>query len=75
MRNNDVTTMVIFEALAWVICGSAALIGLINFLRQNMGFFRQLIYAHLVPERIREAAKIDELKKQNALLKALSKKK
>jgi len=40
-----------------------------------MGFFRQLIYAHLVPERIREAAKIDELKKQNALLKALSKKK
>jgi|TARA_R110002020_G_scaffold104675_1_gene244766 hypothetical protein len=34
-----------------------------------------MIYANLVPKRIRDAAKIDELKKQNALLKALSKKK
>jgi hypothetical protein len=33
MRNNDVTSMVIFEAVAWIICGSAALIGLIKFLR------------------------------------------
>jgi hypothetical protein len=33
MRNNDVTSMVIIEAVAWIICGSAALIGLINFLR------------------------------------------
>tara|TARA_R110000744_G_scaffold179180_2_gene298170 strand:+ start:83 stop:208 length:126 start_codon:yes stop_codon:yes gene_type:complete len=40
-----------------------------------MGFFRQLIYAHLVPERIQEAAKIDELKKQNAILKKIAKKK
>ena len=40
-----------------------------------MGIIRRMIYANLVPERIREAAKIDELKKQNALLKALAKKK
>lgn len=75
MRNNDVTSMVIIEAVAWIIGGSAALIGLINFLRQNMGLIRRMIYANLVPKRIRDAAKIDELKKQNALLKALSKKK
>ncbi len=75
MRNNDVTSMVIIEAVAWIIFGSAALIGLINFLRQNMGLIRRMIYANLVPKRIRDAAKIDELKKQNALLKALSKKK
>jgi len=31
-RNNDVTTIIIFEALAWVICGSALLIGLIKWL-------------------------------------------
>ncbi len=75
MRNNDVTSMVIIEAVAWIICGSAALIGLINFWRQNMGLIRRMIYANLVPQRIRDAAKIDELKKQNALLKALEKKK
>jgi hypothetical protein len=33
MRNNDVTSMVIIEAVAWIIFGSAAMIGLINFLR------------------------------------------
>ena len=75
MKNNDVTSMVIIEAVAWIIFGSAALIGLINFLTQNMGLIRRMIYANLVPKRIRDAAKIDELKKQNALLKALSKKK
>jgi len=36
-----------------------------------MGIIRRMIYANLIPERIREAAKIDELKKQNALLKKL----
>lgn len=34
-----------------------------------MGLFRRIVYANLVPERIRDAAKIDELKKQNELLK------
>ena len=33
-----------------------------------------MIYANLVPERIREAAKIDELKKQTAILKKMAKK-
>ena len=32
MRNNDVTAMVIFEALAWAICGSALLIGIIKYI-------------------------------------------
>jgi len=31
-RNNDVTTVVIFEAIAWTIFGSALLIGLIKWL-------------------------------------------
>jgi hypothetical protein len=30
-----------------------------------MGFFRKLIYATLVSEKVREAVKIDELKKLN----------
>jgi hypothetical protein len=30
-----------------------------------MGFLRKLIYATLVPEKVREAVKIDELKKLN----------
>jgi hypothetical protein len=30
-----------------------------------MGFFRKLIYATLVPAKVREAVVIDELKKQN----------
>lgn len=30
-----------------------------------MGFIRKLIYATLVPEKVREAVKIDELKKAN----------
>jgi hypothetical protein len=30
-----------------------------------MGFFRKLVYATLVPQKVREAVKIDELKKLN----------
>lgn len=30
MRNKDVTTMIIFEAIAWIICGTAAMIGFIK---------------------------------------------
>jgi|TARA_R110002124_G_scaffold45286_3_gene137298 hypothetical protein len=30
-----------------------------------MGFFRKLIYATLIPKEVREAVKIDELKKLN----------
>ena len=75
MRNNDVTSMVIIEAVAWIIFGSAAMIGLIHFLRQTMGFIRRMVYATLVSKEIREAAKVDELKKQNALLKKMLKKK
>ena len=30
-----------------------------------MGFFRRLIYATLVTEKVRDAVKIDELKKLN----------
>jgi hypothetical protein len=30
-----------------------------------MGFIRKLIYATLVPEKVRDAVKIDELKKAN----------
>jgi hypothetical protein len=30
-----------------------------------MGFFRKLIYATMVPKEVREAIKIDELKKLN----------
>ena len=30
-----------------------------------MGFFRQLVYASLIPEKLREAIKVDELKKLN----------
>jgi hypothetical protein len=29
-KNNDVTSMIIFEALAWIIGGTAALIGFIK---------------------------------------------
>ena len=39
-----------------------------------MGLIRRMIYANLVTKRIRDAAKIDELKRQNALLKAIAKK-
>ena len=39
-----------------------------------MGIIRRMIYATLVSKEIREAAKIDELKKQNAILKKMSKK-
>jgi len=31
-RNNDVTAIIIFEALAWTIFGSALLIGIIKWL-------------------------------------------
>lgn len=34
-----------------------------------MGFFRKLIYATLIPKEVREAVKIDELKKLNEKLK------
>jgi len=30
-----------------------------------MGFIRKLVYATLVPQKVREAIKIDELKKAN----------
>ena len=30
-----------------------------------MGFFRKLIYATIIPQEVREAVKIDELKKLN----------
>jgi len=30
-----------------------------------MGFFRKLIYATIIPQEVREAIKIDELKKLN----------
>jgi|TARA_A100000172_G_scaffold73929_1_gene55701 hypothetical protein len=40
-----------------------------------MGFIRRMVYATLVSKEIREAAKVDELKKQNALLKKMLKKK
>ena len=40
-----------------------------------MGLLRRIIYANFIPERIREAAKIDELKKQSTLLKKIAKKK
>ena len=32
MRNKDVTTMIIIEAIAWVICGAAVMIGLIEWI-------------------------------------------
>jgi hypothetical protein len=30
MRNKDVTTMIIIEAVAWVICGAAAMIAFVK---------------------------------------------
>ncbi len=33
-----------------------------------MGFIRKLVYATLVPKEVREAVKIDELKKLNEAL-------
>jgi len=36
-----------------------------------MGIIRRMIYANLIPERIREAAIIDELKNQRDLLKEM----
>jgi hypothetical protein len=39
-----------------------------------MGILRRIFYATCVTKEIREAAKIDELKKQNALLQEMAKK-
>jgi hypothetical protein len=40
-----------------------------------VGFLRKLIYATLIPQEVREAIKIDELKKLNAQKKKEKKKK
>lgn len=40
-----------------------------------MGFFSKLIYATLIPKKVREAAALDELKKQNKILAKMAKKK
>ena len=39
-----------------------------------MGFIRKLVYATLIPEKLREAIKVDELKKLNETKKKKDKK-